>query len=81
MIEGKHTVSIFNNPSSSLPSPQTIGVAIGTACAMEELMQRLEGPRCLFLEDTCGNALEVMSLRGTECWSGLVEVVVDKGVV
>ena len=27
-------------------------------------MQRLEGPRCLFLEDTCGNALEVMNLRG-----------------
>lgn len=68
MMEGKHTdlyLQQIQAPLSLLSKPW---YAIGNSrTAMEELMQRLEGPRCLFLEDTCGNALEVTSLRGTEC--------------
>ena len=44
-----------------LISNQTSGATVA------ELMQRLEGPRCLFLEDTCGNALEAL---GYNCHSG-----------
>ena len=35
----------------------------GVCFVTKELLQRLEGPQCLFLEDTCGSALEVRASK------------------
>lgn len=71
MTEGKTHRKYLQQIQAPLSLSPSLGCHWNSRTAMEELMQRLEGPRCLFLEDTCGNALEVMSLRGTECWSGV----------